>query len=39
VRGLGDDPRLTVPAFEAALAAGHAERVTAPAYPHPTLPS
>jgi hydroxymethylpyrimidine kinase/phosphomethylpyrimidine kinase/thiamine-phosphate diphosphorylase len=38
VRGLGDDPRLSIPAFEAALAAGRAELRGAPAWPHPTLP-
>jgi thiamine-phosphate diphosphorylase len=38
VRGLGDDPRATVPAFEAALVAGRATRVPAPELPHPTLP-
>lgn len=40
VRGLGDDPRQTVPAFEAALAAGRANPVEdLPAWPHPTLPA
>jgi thiamine-phosphate diphosphorylase len=40
VRGLGDDPRNTVPAFRAAMEAGWAERAAfaAPAWPHPTLP-
>lgn len=39
VRGLGADPRQTLPAFEAALAAGRARPpVEAPAWPHPTLP-
>jgi hydroxymethylpyrimidine kinase / phosphomethylpyrimidine kinase / thiamine-phosphate diphosphorylase len=39
VRGLGEDPRATVPAFEAALRAGRAEPpVPAPQWPHPTLP-
>jgi thiamine-phosphate diphosphorylase len=38
VRGLGDDPRRTVPRFEAALRAGRARPIQAPAWPHPTLP-
>jgi thiamine-phosphate diphosphorylase len=39
VRGLGDDPRATVPAFEAALRAGRAQpAIEAPQWPHPTLP-
>jgi hydroxymethylpyrimidine kinase/phosphomethylpyrimidine kinase/thiamine-phosphate diphosphorylase len=38
VRGLGEDPRLSVPSFQAALAAGRAEGRAAPAWPHPTLP-
>jgi len=39
VRGLGDDPRATLPKFEAALAAGRAAPPQpAPAWPHPTLP-
>lgn len=39
VRGLGDDPRATVPAFAAALAAGRARaRSDFPAWPHPSLP-
>jgi thiamine-phosphate diphosphorylase len=38
VRGLGEDPRVALPAFEAALAAGRAQpRVPAPAWPHPSL--
>jgi len=38
VRGLGEDPRATVPAFEAALQAGRAqEAFTAPQWPHPSL--
>ncbi len=40
VRGLGEDPRQTLPAFEAALAAGRAEAaLVPPAWPHPSLPS
>lgn len=40
VRGLGDDPRRTVPAFEAALAAGRDDPMKdLPAWPHPTLPA
>ena len=39
VRGLGEDPRSTLPRFEAALAAGRASPMPAPpAWPHPTLP-
>ena len=39
VRGLGDDPRVTVPAFAAALASGRARAPSAaPAWPHPSLP-
>jgi hydroxymethylpyrimidine kinase / phosphomethylpyrimidine kinase / thiamine-phosphate diphosphorylase len=39
VRGLGEDPRTTVPAFEAALAAGRAQPILdVPAWPHPSLP-
>lgn len=39
VRGLGDDPRATLPAFEAALAAGRARPLQElPAWPHPSLP-
>jgi thiamine-phosphate diphosphorylase len=39
VRGLGEDPRETLPAFEAALAAGRARPLQElPAWPHPTLP-
>lgn len=38
VRGLGEDPRATVPLFEAALAAGRAApRPAATAWPHPSL--
>lgn len=37
VRGLGDDPRRTVPEFQAAFDAGAAERMTAPRWPHPSL--
>jgi hypothetical protein len=38
VRGLGDDPRETVPVFETALAAGRAQPLpTIPALPHPSL--
>lgn len=38
VRGLGDDPRRTVPIFEAALAAGRAQPLQEqPAWPHPSL--
>jgi thiamine-phosphate diphosphorylase len=38
VRGLGEDPRETLPAFEAALAAGRARpRADLPAWPHPSL--
>lgn len=40
VRGLGEDPRQTLPAFEAALAAGRAQASEdVPAWPHPSLPS
>lgn len=39
VRGLGEDPRQTLPAFEAALAAGRAQPLEdIPAWPHPSLP-
>jgi thiamine-phosphate diphosphorylase len=39
VRGLGDDPRATLPALEAALAAGRAAPLPEiPAWPHPSLP-
>jgi hypothetical protein len=39
VRGLGDDPRLTLPAFKAALAAGRAHLLQdVPTWPHPSLP-
>jgi thiamine-phosphate diphosphorylase len=39
VRGLGEDPRATVPTFEAALRAGRAQpRFEAPQWPHPSLP-
>jgi thiamine-phosphate diphosphorylase len=38
VRGLGEDPRGTLPAFEAALDAGRRDSIAAPAWPHPTLP-
>jgi hydroxymethylpyrimidine kinase / phosphomethylpyrimidine kinase / thiamine-phosphate diphosphorylase len=39
VRGLGEDPRQTLPAFEAALAAGRAQPLQEiPAWPHPSLP-
>ncbi len=38
VRGLGEDPRLTLPAFEAALAAGRAQAAEpVPQWPHPSL--
>ena len=38
VRGLGEDPRATLPAFEAALRAGRARpAVPAPQWPHPSL--
>lgn len=38
VRGLGEDPRVTLPAFEAALAAGRAQpRTPVPPRPHPSL--
>lgn len=40
VRGLGEDPRRTLPAFEAALAAGRARPLQhPPAWPHPSLPA
>jgi hydroxymethylpyrimidine kinase/phosphomethylpyrimidine kinase/thiamine-phosphate diphosphorylase len=40
VRGLGEDPRQAVPAFEAALAAGRAAPMEdVPAWPHPSLPA
>jgi hydroxymethylpyrimidine kinase/phosphomethylpyrimidine kinase/thiamine-phosphate diphosphorylase len=40
VRGLGEDPSQTLPAFTAALAAGRARPLhEVPAWPHPTLPS
>ena len=40
VRGLGDDPRQTLPRFEAALAAGRAQPLTElPAWPHASLPA
>jgi thiamine-phosphate diphosphorylase len=40
VRGLGEDPSQTLPAFAAALAAGRARPLQElPAWPHPTLPS
>lgn len=39
VRGLGDDPRRTLPGFEAALRAGRADPLPeVPARPHPSLP-
>ena len=40
VRGLGEDPGAIVPRLKAALEAGWAQRaeVTAPTWPHPTLP-
>jgi thiamine-phosphate diphosphorylase len=39
VRGLGNDPRATVPRFEQALAAGRADLLSAAkGWPHPTLP-
>lgn len=39
VRGLGEDPRATVPAFEAALRAGREQPpLDAPQWPHPSLP-
>lgn len=39
VRGLGDDPRLTLPGFEAALRAGRADPLpVVPGRPHPSLP-
>lgn len=40
VRGLGDEPRHTVPAFDAALQAGRRELLEViPPWPHPSLPS
>jgi hydroxymethylpyrimidine kinase / phosphomethylpyrimidine kinase / thiamine-phosphate diphosphorylase len=40
VRGLGEDPRRTLPAFEAALAAGRAgSAAQTPEWPHPSLAS
>lgn len=40
VRGLGDDPRLTVPRFEQALRDGRADPLAAvPQWPHPSLPA
>jgi hydroxymethylpyrimidine kinase / phosphomethylpyrimidine kinase / thiamine-phosphate diphosphorylase len=39
VRGLGEDPRRTLPAFEAALRAGRSSPFAdVPAWPHPSLP-
>jgi thiamine-phosphate diphosphorylase len=39
VRGLGDDPASTLPAFESALRAGRAHPLDpVPQWPHPTLP-
>lgn len=39
VRGLGEDPRRTVPAFEAALQAGRRQPLgDLPQWPHPSLP-
>jgi thiamine-phosphate diphosphorylase len=38
VRGLGEDPRETVPGFRAAMEAGRRDLLAAPAWPHPTLP-
>lgn len=39
VRGLGEDPRATLPGFEAALAAGRSTPLpAAPDWPHPSLP-
>jgi thiamine-phosphate diphosphorylase len=39
VRGLGADPRATIPAFEAALAKGRAHPLAeVPDWPHPSLP-
>ena len=39
VRGLGPDPRATLPAFEAALAKGRSHPLAdVPAWPHPSLP-
>jgi thiamine-phosphate diphosphorylase len=40
VRGLGEDPRQTLPAFQSALAAGRTHPLQhLPAWPHPSLPS
>jgi hydroxymethylpyrimidine kinase / phosphomethylpyrimidine kinase / thiamine-phosphate diphosphorylase len=40
VRGLGEEPRRTLPAFEAALAAGRSRLLRdLPAAPHPSLPA
>ncbi|WP_332826475.1 thiamine phosphate synthase [Ramlibacter sp.] len=39
VRGLGEEPRATLPGFEAALAAGRSNPLpAAPDWPHPSLP-
>jgi hydroxymethylpyrimidine kinase / phosphomethylpyrimidine kinase / thiamine-phosphate diphosphorylase len=39
VRGLGDEPRATLPGFEAALRAGRADPLPdVPPWPHPSLP-
>jgi hydroxymethylpyrimidine kinase / phosphomethylpyrimidine kinase / thiamine-phosphate diphosphorylase len=39
VRGLGEDPRVTLPGFEQALRAGRSDPLAGiPAWPHPTLP-
>lgn len=37
VRGLGEDPRQTVPVFQAAFDEGAAELAAAPGWPHPSL--
>jgi hydroxymethylpyrimidine kinase/phosphomethylpyrimidine kinase/thiamine-phosphate diphosphorylase len=37
VRGLGEDPRRTVPAFQAAFEEGAANRIAPPPWPHPSL--
>lgn len=37
VRGLGDDPRRTVPVFQAAFDEGAAARAAPPPWPHPSL--
>lgn len=37
VRGLGDDPRRTLPPFQEAFDAGAAEHVAPPPWPHPSL--